>query len=325
MAHCRPVASGPVDSYLVTGGGGFIGSHLCDRLLAEGKRVVAVDDLSTGRIANLAEARGYGQQFSFHNMDIRLDELRTIFDRHKPELVMHLAAQASVPTSVEDPQKDASVNVMGLLNVLECAAASGTRKVVFAASGGTLYGEPTNLPVKESARSKARPISPYGISKAIALDYLAFYQRTRGVEFAALALANVYGPRQDPFGEAGVIAIFASKMLAGETPTIFGDGEQTRDFVFVDDTVHAFSLAADLGSGAVVNVGTGVETSVNSLFELMAATAQFKGRSRHGPERPGDLRRNALDPAAAEKELGWRPWTSLEEGLKATMEAFRPS
>jgi UDP-glucose 4-epimerase len=314
-----------VDTYLVTGGGGFIGSHLCDRLLAEGKRVVAVDDLSTGRIANLAEARGYGQQFSFHNMDIRLDELRTIFDRHKPEVVMHLAAQASVPTSVEDPQKDASVNVMGLLNVLECAAAAGTRKVVFAASGGTLYGEPTNLPVKESARSKARPISPYGISKAIALDYLSFYQRTRGVDFAALALANVYGPRQDPFGEAGVIAIFASKMLVGETPTIFGDGEQTRDFVFVDDTVHAFSLAAERGSGAVVNVGTGVETSVNGLYELMATTAQFKGRPRYGPERPGDLRRNALDPTAVEKDLGWRPWTTLEEGLKTTVEAFRPS
>jgi UDP-glucose 4-epimerase len=325
MAHRRPVASGAVDTYLVTGGGGFIGSHLCDRLLAEGKRVVAVDDLSTGRIANLAEARGYGQQLSFHNMDIRLDELRTIFDRHKPEVVMHLAAQASVPTSVEDPQKDASVNVMGLLNVLECAAATGTRKVVFAASGGTLYGEPTNLPVKESARSKARPISPYGISKAIALDYLGFYQRTRGLDFAALALANVYGPRQDPFGEAGVIAIFASKMLAGETPTIFGDGEQTRDFVFVDDTVHAFSLAAERGSGAVVNVGTGLETSVNSLYELIAANAQFKGGPRYGPERPGDLRRNALDPTAAGKDLGWRPWTSLEEGLKATVEAFRPS
>ena len=314
-----------MNTYLVTGGGGFIGSHLCDRLLAEGKRVVAVDDLSTGRIANLAEARGYGQQFSLHNMDIRLDELRTIFDRHKPEVVMHLAAQASVPNSVEDPQKDASVNVMGLLNVLECAAAAGARKVVFAASGGTLYGEPTNLPVKESARNKARPISPYGISKAIALDYLAFYQRARGVDFAALALANVFGPRQDPFGEAGVIAIFASKMLEGETPTIFGDGEQTRDFVFVDDTVHAFALAAERGSGVVVNVGTGVETSVNGLYELMAATAQFKGRPRYGPERPGDLRRNALDPAAADKELGWRPWTSLEEGLKATVEAFRPS
>src|SRR6266511_3756364 len=235
------------------------------------------------------------------------------------------AAQASVPSSVEDPERDASVNVMGLLNVLECAAATGTRKVVFAASGGTLYGEPKSIPVKEGARNRARPISPYGISKAIALDYLSFYQRTRTVDFAALALANVYGPRQDPFGEAGVIAIFAAKMLAGETPTIFGDGGQTRDFVFVDDTVHAFSLAADRGAGAVLNVGTGVETTVNGLFELMAATAQFRGSASYGPERPGDLRRNALDPSLAEKELGWRPWTSLEEGLKATVEALRPS
>lgn len=238
---------------------------------------------------------------------------------------MHLAAQASVPTSVEDPQRDASVNVMGLLNVLECAVATGTRKVVFAASGGTLYGEPKSIPVKESARNRARPISPYGISKAIALDYLSFYQRTRGLDFAALALANIYGPRQDPFGEAGVVAIFASRMLAGETPTIFGDGEQTRDFVFVDDTVHAFSLAADGASGVVLNVGTGVETSVNSLYQLIAAAAQFKGRPRYGPERPGDLRQSALDPAAADKALGWRPWTSLEEGLKATVESLRPS
>jgi UDP-glucose 4-epimerase len=314
-----------VQTFLVTGGGGFIGSHLCDRLLAEGKRVVAVDDLTTGRISNLAEARGYGQQFSFHNLDIRLEELRTIFERHRPEVVMHLAAQASVPISVDEPQRDASVNVMGLLNVLECAVAAGTRKVVFAASGGTLYGEPRSLPVREAARTKARPVSPYGISKAIALDYLDFYARTHGLDFTALALANIYGPRQDPFGEAGVIAIFASRMLAGEAPTIFGDGEQTRDFVFVDDTVHAFALAAEGGSGTVLNVGTGVETSVNSLFESMAQAAQFKGRPRYGPERPGDLRRSALDPSAAEKELGWRPWTSLEEGLKATVEAFRPS
>lgn len=314
-----------MSTYVVTGGAGFIGSHLCDRLLAEGKKVVAVDDLGTGRIANLAEARSYGQQFTFHNMDIRIEELRTIFERHTPEVVMHLAAQASVPASVEDPQNDASVNVMGMLNVLECAAAAGTRKVVFAASGGTLYGEPTSLPVKESARSRARPISPYGISKAIALDYLGFYQRTRGLDFAALALANVYGPRQDPFGEAGVIAIFASRMLTGQIPTIFGDGEQTRDFVYVDDTVHAFALAADRGSGAILNVGTGVETSVNSLYEVMAAAAQFSGRPNYGPERPGDLRRNALDPRAAQKELGWRPWTSLAEGLKATVESLRPS
>jgi UDP-glucose 4-epimerase len=314
-----------VNTFLVTGGAGFIGSHLCDRLLAEGKRIVAVDDLTTGRIASLAVARGYGQQFAFQNMDIRLEELRAVFQRHRPEVVMHLAAQASVPTSVEDPQRDASVNVMGLLNVLECAAATGTRKVVFAASGGTLYGEPKSIPVKESARNRARPISPYGISKAIALDYLSFYQRTRGLDYAALALANIYGPRQDPFGEAGVVAIFASKMLAGETPTIFGDGEQTRDFVFVDDTVHAFSLAAEGASGVVLNVGTGVETSVNSLYQLIAAAAQFKGRPRYGPERPGDLRQSALDPAAADKTLGWRPWTSLEEGLKATVESLRPS
>ena len=325
MGPQRRIASEAVSTFMVTGGGGFIGSHLCDRLLAEGKKVVAVDDLSSGRIANLVEARGYGQQFTLHNMDIRLDELRTIFDRHSPEVVMHLAAQASVPASVEDPIHDARVNVMGLLNVLECAAATGTRKVVFAASGGTLYGEPKTLPVKESARNRARPISPYGISKAIALDYLDYFRRTRGLDFAALALANIYGPRQDPFGEAGVIAIFASKMLAGETPTIFGDGEQTRDFVFVDDTVHAFSLAAERGTGVVLNVGTGVETSINRIYELMAGVVQFEKPPQYGPLREGDLRRNALNPSAAEKEIAWRPWTSLEEGLKATVDSFRPT
>ena len=319
------VASEAVSTFLVTGAAGFIGSHLCDRLLAEGKKVVAVDDLTAGRIANLAEARGYGQQFTFHNMDIRLEELRTVFDRHRPEVVMHLAAQASVPASVEDPVHDAGVNVMGLLNVLECAADTETRKVVFAASGGTLYGEPKALPVKESARNRARPISPYGISKAIALDYLSFFQRARGLDFTALALANIYGPRQDPYGEAGVIAIFAARMLAGETPTIFGDGEQTRDFVFVDDTVHAFSLAAERGSGAVLNIGTGVETSVNSLYDLMAATVQFDEPPHYAPPRDGDLRRSSLDPKTAQKEISWRPWTSLEEGLKATVDSFRPS
>ena len=314
-----------MSTFLVTGAAGFIGSSLSDRLLAEGKRVVAVDDLSRGRIANLAEARGYGQQFTFYNMDVRAEGIRDLFERHRPEVVMHLAAQANVRVSVRDPGFDTSVNVMGLLNLMEAAAAAGTRKVVFASSGGTIYGEPRSLPIKETARKGSRPLSPYGIAKKVAEDYLAFYRQARGVDYTALALANVFGPRQNPYGEAGVIAIFASKMLAGETPTIFGDGEQTRDFVFVDDTVHAFSLAAERGSGAVVNVGTGVETSVNSLYELMAATAQHKGRPRYGPERPGDLRRNALDPTAAEKDLGWRPWTSLEEGLKATVEAFRPS
>jgi UDP-glucose 4-epimerase len=311
-------------TYLVTGGAGFIGSQLCDRLLAEGKRVVAMDDLSTGRIANLAEARGYGQQFTFYNIDVRVDEIRTVFERHRPQVVMHLAAQASVSRSVKAPAEDASVNVMGLLNVLESACATGTRKLVYAASGGTLYGEPRQLPAKESARRGARPVSPYGISKALVLDYLRFYRDMRGLDYTALALANVYGPRQDPNGEAGVVAIFGSQMLAGETPTIFGDGNQTRDYLFVDDGVHAFSLAADRGSGGLYNIGTGLETSVNRVYQLMAEITAFRREPRFGPPREGDLRRSALDVELAGRELGWRPWTTLEEGLRATLDSLRP-
>ncbi|HEX2069815.1 MAG TPA: SDR family NAD(P)-dependent oxidoreductase [Actinomycetota bacterium] len=313
-----------MDTVMVTGAAGFIGSHLCDRLLAEGKRVVAVDDLSTGKIANLTEARGYeGQQFTFYNMDIRLEGLRTIVERHRPEVVMHLAAQASVSASVENPMLDASVNVLGLLNLLETAAACDVRKIVFAASGGTLYGEPRTLPVKETAIRGAQPVSPYGISKAVALDYLRFYRQNRGVDFTALALANIYGPRQDPFGEAGVVAIFGSKMLAGEAPTIFGDGNQTRDYLFVDDTVHAFALASERGSGGLYNIGTGLETSVNRVFQLLAQEIGFRRKPTFGPPREGDLLRSALDWKLAEKELGWKPWTTLEDGFRQTVEALR--
>ncbi len=306
---------------LVTGGAGFIGSHLCDRLLAEGHRVVAVDDLTTGRIANLGEARSYGAEFTFFNMDIRAEGVLSLFERHRPEVVMHLAAQPSVSSSVADPTLDASVNIMGLLNVLECSSRTGVRKVVYAASGGTLYGEPRKLPVRETATG--RPVSPYGISKKTGIDYLSFYERYRGVAFTALALANVYGPRQDPNGEAGVVSIFASTMLKGETPTIFGDGNQTRDYVFVDDTVHAFAIAADRGDGRVVNVGTALETSVNGIFRLLADITGFTGEPAHGPARPGDLRRNALDPASANEVLGWRPWTHLEDGLGETVAFMR--
>ena len=310
-------------TYLVTGGAGFIGSHLCDRLLAEGKRVVAVDDLSSGRIANLAEARSYGQQLTFHTIDIRHPEIRALFERYRPEVVLHTAAQPSVAVSIKDPALDASINLIGLLNVLECAAGTGVRKVVFAASGGTLYGEPKTLPVKENARNRAKPISPYGISKAVGIHYLEFYRRTRGLDFTALALGNIYGPRQDPHGEAGEIAIFSAGMLSGETPTIFGDGEQTRDYTFVDDAVHAFALAAERGSGEVVNVGTGVETSVNRLFNLMCTLTGFRGQPQYGPRREGDLRRSALDLELAAKELGWKPWTPLKEGLRMTVDSFR--
>jgi UDP-glucose 4-epimerase len=312
-----------VTTFLVTGGAGFIASHLCDRLLAEGHRVVAVDDLTSGKIANLAESRGYGKEFTFFNMDIRAQGLQSLFERHRPEVVMHLGAQSAVKTSMDDPGFDASVNVMGTLNVLECARRSGVRKVVYAASGGTLYGETKKVPIKETAMGAGRPVSPYGISKRVVIDYLSFYERYHGLEWMALGLANVYGPRQDPHGEAGVISIFTSRMLAGETPTVYGDGNQTRDYVFVDDVVHAFSLAADRGSGRVVNIGTSVETSVNTIFRMLADIIGFTAEPGRGPERAGDVRRSALDNAAASSALGWKPWTHLEDGLGETVAFMR--
>jgi UDP-glucose 4-epimerase len=310
-----------VTTFLVTGGAGFIGSHLCDRLLAEGHRVVAVDDLSTGRIANLSEARGYGNEFTFFNMDIRAEGLLSLFERHRPEVLVHLAAQAAVSSSMQDPVRDASINVMGLLNLMDCCVKTGVRKVVYAASGGTLYGEARKLPVKETA--SGRPVSPYGISKKVGIDYLTFYERHHGIAFTALALANVYGPRQDPQGEAGVVAVFASTMLAGRAPTIHGDGNQTRDYVFVDDVVHAFALSAERGDGRLVNVGTGLETSVNGLYRMLAEITRFTGAPTHGPARPGDLRRNALDISIADDVLDWRPWTHLQDGLGETVAYLR--
>jgi UDP-glucose 4-epimerase len=302
---------------VVTGAAGFVGSHLCDRLLAEGYRVIGVDDLTTGRIANLAEARSYGKEFSFENFDIRADGIAALFERHRPEVVMHLAAQSSVPVSNQDPLYDADVNVMGTLNLLECAARYETRKFVFAASGGTLYGEQRRLPIKETAAG--HPVSPYGVSKKAAIDYLHLYQRNRGVDCTSLALANVYGPRQDPMGEAGVISIFAGKMLSGEAPTIFGDGNQTRDYVFVDDVVDAFARAIDRPFGRVINIGTGLETSVNHLYRMLGDVTGFAGDPTFGLLPPGDLRRNALDPSLAEQELGWRPWTQMEDGLRESV------
>jgi UDP-glucose 4-epimerase len=312
-----------VTTVLVTGGAGFIGSQLADRLLAEGHRVVSVDDLSSGRIANLVDARGYGKEFSFFNMDVRSDGMLALFERHRPEVVFHLAAQSGVRPSLEDPVHDASVNIMGLLNVLEATVHVGGRKVIYAASGGTMYGEPRRLPVKETAAQGSRPLSPYGVSKKVGVDYLGFYQRYRGLDFTALALGNVYGPRQDPTGEAGVIAIFASKMLSGEAPAIFGDGNQTRDYVFIDDTVHAFVQAMDRGSGKVVNIGTGLETSVNHLYKLIAEITGFTGEPDHGPLPSGELRRIALDISSAPSAIAWKPWTHLEDGLKETVAYLR--
>lgn len=307
---------------LVTGGAGFIGSTLVDRLLAEGCDVDAIDDLSTGSLRNLADARGHrNRRFSFHRLDICAPQLRDLVARRRPEVIFHLAAQLDVRVSVARPMFDAQVNILGSLNLCEAAVAAGTRKVVFAGSGGTLYGIPESLPVRES--HPQRPISPYGVSKKAAGDYLHFYREVHGLEYTELALANVYGPRQDPNGEAGVIAIFAGKLLAGKQPTVYGDGSQTRDYVYVDDIVDAFVRASERGGGLLMNIGTGVETSVLDLYTMMAEAAGVRSGPRLAPERPGELARSALDPGRAAIHLGWKPWTSLEEGLALTLDWFR--
>jgi UDP-glucose 4-epimerase len=307
---------------LVTGGAGFVGSALVDRLLAEGHEVEALDDLSTGSLANLAEARAdRSRRFVFHQIDVRDPHVVDLIVRRAPEVIFHLASQPDVRASVERPAHDAEIAVVGTVNVLEGARRAGTRKVVAASSGGTIYGEVAGrqLPVKES--QALAPVSPYGASARAVLEYLRVYRRLHALEYTALALANVYGPRQDG-GEAGagVVAAFAARLLAGEPCTIYGDGEQTRDFLYVDDCVDAFVRAAERGDGLLVNVGTGVETSVNSLYAAMAAAVGIGGPACSAAARPGDLARSALDPGRAAMQLGWRPWTPLAEGIARVVE-----
>jgi UDP-glucose 4-epimerase len=309
---------------LVTGGAGFIGSTLVDRLLAEGHSVEVIDNLSTGRLANLSDARANRDHaVSFHQMDICDPTVAELIERRRPDVVFHLAAQIDVRVSVQDPVLDARINVMGSLNVLEGARRAGTRKVVFASSGGTIYGEvdAEDLPITEA--QPQQPVSPYGVSKKVVTDYLHAYRELHQLEYTSLALANVYGPRQDPHGEAGVVAIFAGRLLAGENCRIFGDGEQTRDYVYVDDVADAFVRAAERGSGLLCNIGTGVETSVNELYRAMADNAGVTVGAEHAPARPGELARSALDAGRAELHLGWKPFTSLEDGTAATLEWFR--
>jgi UDP-glucose 4-epimerase len=303
---------------LVTGGAGFIGSTLVDRLLAEDHEVDVVDDLSTGGLHNLAEARAASdRRFTFHNLDIRNPGLVDVMARRQPEVVFHLAAQAAVKVSVEEPSRDADINVLGSLNVLEGARRAGTRKIVYAASGGTLYGEPEDIPVKESAAQ--RPLSPYGVSKKAVIDYLVAYRELYDLEFTALALANVFGPRQDPHGEAGVVAIWSERLVAGDPCIVNGDGSHTRDYVYVDDVVDGFARAADKGSGLVLNIGTGLETSNLTLYKTMAAAAGGPAEPTFGPNRPGDVLRSAIDPGRAELHLGWKPWTSLADGVASVL------
>ena len=309
---------------LVTGGAGFIGSTLVDRLLAEGYAVDVIDDLSTGRLANLANARSdRDHDFHFHQLDICDPSVMEVIERRAPDVVFHLAAQIDVRVSVADPALDARINILGSLNVIEGARRAGARKVVFASSGGTIYGDvdPDDLPVTE-AQAQA-PVSPYGVSKKVVTDYLHAYRELHQLEYTSLALANVYGPRQDPHGEAGVVAIFAGRLLSGERCTIFGDGAQTRDYVFVDDVVDAFFRAADRGSGLLCNIGTGAETSVNDLYAAMALNAGVAIEAEHAPARAGELARSCLDATRAKLHLGWEPFTQLPEGTAAVIDWFR--
>lgn len=305
----------------VTGGAGFIGSTLADRLLADGWSVDVADDLSSGSLANLAAARSIGdRRFSFHRIDVRNAAITDLIEARKPDVVFHLAAQADVRVSVARPQFDAEVNVLGALNVFQGAVAAKVTKVVFASSGGTIYGSPEQIPTPET--HPQRPESPYGVAKKAAGDYLFAYRGLHGLDSAATAFSNVYGPRQDPHGEAGVVAIFAGSLLARRRPTIFGTGEQTRDFVYVDDVADALVRAAERGVG-VINIGTGEETSVNELYASMARATGFNDPPSYAPARRGELDRSALAIDRAASELGWKPFTSLDEGVARTLDWFR--
>jgi UDP-glucose 4-epimerase len=308
----------------VTGGAGFIGSALVDRLLAQSYQVDVIDNLSTGTLANLADARrSTVGHMTFHQIDVRSTVLTDLMVRSRPEVVFHLAAQTDVRASVADPVSDADVNILGSLRVLDAARSAGVRKVVFASSGGTIYGDPDprELPIRES--HPQQPVSPYGVAKKAVGDYLHAYREIHNLEFTSLALANVYGPRQDPRGEAGVVAIFADRLLRGEACTVFGDGNQTRDFVYVDDVVDAFARAVERGGGLQLNVGTGIETSVNQLYRTMAAQAGVDAKPVLAPGRPGEMSRNSLDPGRAAIHLGWKPWTSLADGTATVLDWFR--
>jgi UDP-glucose 4-epimerase len=295
---------------VVTGGAGFIGSHLVDALVARGDDVHVVDNFATGRRENLKAAA------TVHEHDIR-EPLDGLCAEVRPERVFHLAAQADVGTSVEQPQLDAAVNVLGTLNVLEGARPHGAA-VVFTSTGGAIYGECAEPAPEDSPRE---PLSPYGTSKLAGEEYLATWNRLHGTRHVALRLANVYGPRQLAKLEGGVVAIFMDRLRAGEDGTIYGDGEQRRDFVYVGDVVAALLAAADSSEAGTYNVGTGIATSVNELWRLCAETAGSDRDAGHADPRPGDLRRSVLDPSRARSALGWQPRTDLREGLRETWES----
>jgi UDP-glucose 4-epimerase len=295
---------------IVTGGAGFIGSHVADALLARGDEVTVVDNLSNGKRENVPDGARLVEA------DIRAG-VDAIFGETRPEVCFHLAAQVDVRVSVDRPLHDAGVNVLGTIAVLEAARGTDTQ-LVFSSTGGAIYGECDGPAPEDSER---RPLAPYGVSKLAGEEYLAAYNRLYGARHVSLRYANVYGPRQDPHGEAGVVAIFFGKLAGGEAPRIFGNGSQTRDYVYAGDVAQA-TLAAAGQDGGVFNVGTGIETSVVELYELCRRVAGSSVDAEEAPARLGELQRSVLDPSRAQRELGWRAETSLEDGLRRTWESF---
>ena len=306
---------------LVTGAAGFIGSTLVDRLIADGHTVIGVDDLSSGRMGNLDRARS-NDAFAFVEADIVNADLIGLLAEAKPEVVYHLAAQIDVRRSVSDPQFDATVNVVGTVRVAEAARLAGVRKVVDTSSGGSVYGAPRNYPTSETAPTD--PASPYAASKIAGEIYLNTFRNLHGMDCSHIAPSNVYGPRQDPHGEAGVVAIFVKALLAGQPTVVFGDGSNTRDYVFVDDVVDAFVRASGSpGSGQRFNIGTGVETSDRKLHSVVAGVIGAPDEPQSAPARLGDLKRSCLDARKAEMVLSWRAAVRLEDGVRRTVEYFR--
>jgi UDP-glucose 4-epimerase len=299
---------------LVTGGAGFIGSHVSDRLIDAGVDVVVLDNLSSGKRESVPpRARLY-------EADICGEGIRSLFEQERFDCVAHHAAQMNVRRSVDDPLFDARVNILGSLNLLQAAVATGVKKFVFASTGGAIYGEQLTFPADETHQTC--PLSPYGVAKLAVEKYLAFYEQVYGLPYTALRYANVYGPRQDPHGEAGVVAIFSQRLLAHEPAIINGDGEQTRDFIYVEDVARANLLAVTTDLRGIYNVGTGIETSVNALYALMAKQAGSTQEPRHGPSKAGEQQRSVLDCRKLQAATTWTPTVALEEGLRHTMAFF---